>query len=480
MNAPTRQVENRDGGVSLTELEARLRAALQQAGQPYEGLLRYGEFIRYGDQGGKRPYWLIVQLVGGQLAAAFGDWRQGVKRRFKSWARDAALTAVEAAALQREWERRQREQRRETAVRQAQAARLANRLWAQLRPTGAHPYLERKQIPAVGVRFGLDERGRGPCVAVPLRRWNGALVSLQFIYPDGRKRFLPGGAKQGAFHVLGGITPGGRLYLAEGYATAASVYLATGESTAAAFDAGNLALAAAALRQGYPDLQLTLAADNDCWRAEELGPDGGAKGNPGVAKATAAARRYQARLAAPDFTGLDWRDRPTDFNDLARLAGLAAVRRQLEQADFPPSAWPDGGRVRDERSPYRRPAAPSKQSQLFGRPFSRRRPGRQFAHRGDLLLQLLVEQPRQFRRIPVVRGMQKDIRRFARLQPLRRPPYPRLQPGPVGLDLGVTDKAQQRPVGGSDRRRRQPRFFALRLARVRVGRAGAEQRAAVQ
>jgi putative DNA primase/helicase len=231
--------------------------------------------------------------------------------------------------VRRELEQCRVEWKAALAARQARAARLAAVLWIRLSPCGNHPYLERKQIPAVGVRFGPDERGFGPCLVIPLRTSGGVLTSLQFIYPDGSKRFLPGGAKKGAFHILGEIEPNSPLYLAEGYATAASLYLATGRPVVVAFDAGNLAAVAGALRQSYPTVQLVIAADNDHWKADDIGPDGHPKGNTGVIKAMAVARQYGTRLAVPDFTGLDSRERPTDFNDLARLAGLAEVKRQL-------------------------------------------------------------------------------------------------------------------------------------------------------
>jgi putative DNA primase/helicase len=311
------------------EPETRLRAALKQAGQPYEGSFRYGEFIRYGDKGRSRPCWLIIQLLrNGHLTAVFGDWRQGSRHEFRSWSDATFSFPMEWRRELEEWRCRQEAA---VAARQAQAARLAAELWGRLALTGNHPYLERKQVPAMGVRFGSDEQGRGPCLVIPLRKPGEALTSLQFIYPDGRKHFLRGGAKKGAFHVLGGIGPDSLFYLAEGYATAASLHLATGRPAVVAFDAGNLAAVAAALRCAYPAARLVLAADNDRWKAAEIGPDGRPKGNTGVMKAAAVARQYGAYLAVPDFTGLDTCDRPTDFNDLARLAGLEEVRRQLSR-----------------------------------------------------------------------------------------------------------------------------------------------------
>ena len=84
---------------------------------------------------------------------------------------------------------------------------------------------------------------------------------------------------------------------------------------AVAFDSGNLLPVAAALRAKYPALLLALAADDD-HRTE---------GNPGLSAATAAAWAVGGFVVKPQFPA----DRPpkaSDFNDLAALAGLDAVR----------------------------------------------------------------------------------------------------------------------------------------------------------
>ena len=68
----------------------------------------------------------------------------------------------------------------------------------------------------------------------------------------------------------------------------------------------------------YPDQALVIAGDNDQWT----------DGNPGVTKATEAAKAVNAKVVIPTFK--DTTDRPTDFNDL-RLEGLNIVREQLEK-----------------------------------------------------------------------------------------------------------------------------------------------------
>ncbi|MBF3539432.1 DUF927 domain-containing protein [Burkholderia pseudomallei] len=161
-------------------------------------------------------------------------------------------------------------------------------------------------------------KGLGALV-VALRNAQNELTSLEFISPDGEKRFLPGGAKAGAFHLFGEDSR--CVLIAEGYATAASAFEASGLAVAIAFDAGNMTRVGRALRQRYPNAALVFAADNDAKA------DGS---NPGLKAATDAARAVGGTVAVPP-DGLD-------LNDLHRKDGLAAVKALIDSAL--PQTWP--------------------------------------------------------------------------------------------------------------------------------------------
>jgi putative DNA primase/helicase len=141
---------------------------------------------------------------------------------------------------------------------------------------------------------------------VPVSRIDGELVGLQFIAPDGSKKFLTGTPKRGAFHLIGSIGMGAddssptlliaddsspTLLIAEGYATAASLHMATGLPVAVAFDAGNLLPVGQALRAKWPEHRLVFCADDDTET----------EGNPGVTKATKAAQAVGGVVAVPKF-----------------------------------------------------------------------------------------------------------------------------------------------------------------------------------
>ena len=86
-------------------------------------------------------------------------------------------------------------------------------------------------------------------------------------------------------------------------------------------NAGNLLEVAQALHSKYPKLRLILASDDDAFT----------DGNPGITKATEAARAVGGYLTKPDF-GEQRGDKDTDFNDLHQRAGLGAVQACFDVA----------------------------------------------------------------------------------------------------------------------------------------------------
>ena len=235
-------------------------------------------------------------------------------------------------------------------VRHQSAARLAHTIWRNAKALTAadlaHPYLQSKGIQDVTAVAGIRinrYKGQNKLV-IPIYSRNGQtgnteLVNLQQIEDSGQKRFLAGGQKSSGYAILNGthadMAQG--FYLAEGYATAASVHLATGKPVVIAFDAGNLPVVAARIieRGNLPaDTPIYLAADND--RASQKG----------LAKAAEAAAILggRAQIRLPEFDARDitvWQQRhgqldadskeqfPSDFNDLAEIRGMDAVKEAL-------------------------------------------------------------------------------------------------------------------------------------------------------
>jgi len=265
------------------------RNALAAAGLAPHGDLNLsgdGKLQRYrieGDKAGSRNGWAVLYSHP-VLAGAFGSWKTGESHTWCEQRAGKPPTAAERAEVQRQMKAAQAARAVEQASVQASARERAAKLWALARPaTNAHPYLKRKQIGAYGVRQLRD------MLLVAARDVNGQLHTLQFIGPDGAKRFLTGGRITGCYFAIG--RPVDSLLLCEGLATASTLYQATGRAVAVAFNCGNLVAVAKSLRIKFPRLQLIVCADDDFQTP----------GNPGLTHARAAARAVGGYLAVPKF-----------------------------------------------------------------------------------------------------------------------------------------------------------------------------------
>lgn len=263
--------------------------------------------------------------VDGLAAGGYTNWKDGLGWQDWSW-RAGRVWEWRWTEAERDEIRRKRaadrvEREADEARRQAEAAAKAAEIWFTVEPCDAHPYLTKKGVQAHGVRVS-----RGDLV-LPLRDAAGALHSLQFIKPEGGKKYLAGGRVSGCYHSIG--KPGDIILVGEGYATCATVHEATGHAAAVAFDAGNLKPVAEALRVKYPMAQIVVVADDDHLTV----------GNPGLTKAKEAAAAVNGVVVAPDF-GADRPAKATDFNDLMLLAGANAVRKCIEAALTAPAAAP--------------------------------------------------------------------------------------------------------------------------------------------
>lgn len=257
----------------------------------------------------------------------------------------AAKRRADAAKAAAESERQQREAR-------GAAARLSNELWNEAEPVEgrAHPYLRRKNVGAHGLRVGRwplfkkDSREvyrwLENVLLVPISGKDGKITSLQGIFarkPEGwdtDRSYMKDGDKAGKWHMIGAPKAGASIVVCEGYATGATIHEATGWCVVVAFDAGSLLTVAETLSEALPGHPFIIAGDNDRWsRAGKIE-------NPGRHFATEAGRVINARSVLPQFTDEQvaaWREAngkgedagPTDFNDLAALAGAAEVVTQL-------------------------------------------------------------------------------------------------------------------------------------------------------
>lgn len=200
------------------------------------------------------------------------------------------------------------------------AAKRAYGVWINSAVEGESPYLLKKNVGAFGIRF-KDSPKYGKALIVPLRDVEGKLWSYQVINEDRSKRFPKGARVEGLFHALKPLIDGQPIGVAESYATAASCMVLSGIACVCCCGSSNIKPVAEALLRKYPASKLVLFADNDRHSSS----------NQGVSKARQAQKLNPDRItvAIPDFGDLAPARSASDWNDLCRLKGAEACKRQL-------------------------------------------------------------------------------------------------------------------------------------------------------
>jgi putative DNA primase/helicase len=306
---------------SPLNMPEKFRSDMRAAGLDYAGdIVADGKLHRFKALGDRRPDSWYVLHSDVPAAGAFGCWKRSVKEIWGE--RNRQLSQSEWNKVRQCWQDADRERERAETERHTKARKTAAWILDRAKPVVSHPYLSTK-----GVKVFGDVREYRGALVLPLRDLNGELHSLQFISPAGEKRFLSGGKIAGCFFTLD-HNPETPLLICEGYATGASINEATGLLTICSMNCGNLLAVAKALREKCPQLEIVICADNDAFTIVNGQPK-----NSGLDAATETAKAIHAKLAVPHFK--DTSTKPTDFNDLAALAGLAEVKRQIESAATP-------------------------------------------------------------------------------------------------------------------------------------------------
>lgn len=250
-----------------------------------------------GNTGSKKSGWYVCfhkTLTSGRewFTGAFGNYRFSDDKQLIR-CESEGLTPEERAKMQSDREQLRESQKKQEAILRQQAAERGQKIWAGLSEGGRSEYLNRKKVRPIGVRFA-----KGGAVAVPVRRiTDDVLVGLQFIQPNGSKKFLMGTPKKCACHLMGdwGSNPSPDIsppaVVVEGYATGASVHMATGWPVAVLFDSGNLVSSLPILKKRFP-FHLFLVAGDD---------DRKTKDNPGLKAARTAAASIRCPFTLPQF-----------------------------------------------------------------------------------------------------------------------------------------------------------------------------------
>jgi len=245
-----------------------------------------------GDRCGTRNGWHVLHLD--PPASGVGEsWKIGVRVTWCAKSRQA-LSAVELSILRRRIEQERAAARAERDAQHREAAKRGAWVWEHAKPANPnHEYLERK-----GLRPGIA-RQRGDALVLPVLDFSGFLRGVQYIFPDGLKRFIQGMKKAGAFIPVGVKPDGTRpLWIAEGWATAATIQAMRPDvCVIAAIDAGNLKVVAMEARHRWPWLEIVICLDFD--------PVGTVKGREAALAAHAQILLPPAQI--PEGT-TDWND----------------------------------------------------------------------------------------------------------------------------------------------------------------------------
>lgn len=290
-------------------------------------------FSSSGKRGDTAGWYVLHGEVG-----AFGDFRSGLT---ETWHSKAASQYNEEQKRELQARVEAAKKQREEAKKQARKAaeEKAGIVWDAALPCDTHPYLEAKGVKSHGLRVGRwqkvdQETGEvyldvPDALLVPIKSGK-KIVSLQAIYPTkigGRnKDFLKDGMLSGCYFTIGKPDSEPQndrpIYITEGYATGATIHELTGCAVVICFSAGNIRAVAEKIRTSFSRHNLVIAADNDEYTTEPVN-------NPGLTAANKAAHSARAHVVFPVFDEGQKASKPTDFNDLAQVAGRDECRRQL-------------------------------------------------------------------------------------------------------------------------------------------------------
>lgn len=260
-------------------------------------------FMRWGKN---NRYWATETGDG----YTFGDYVTGLKDSIFSKAENSLSFQEVLQRKQSIREAQEKAEQQRLKEQEDKAIEVFN-LWQNLHDANpAQEYLKKKQILPYGLKQSDDK------LVVPLYDTKDKMWSIQYIYPDGRKQFYPGGRIKGCFHTLGEVRD--KVVLCEGYATGASIHKATGFPVVIAFNVGNLESVVLALRKKHPKLSIIIGADNDIKE--------NAQDNPGRDVAMRIVEMYNnIKVIVPHMK----ENCKCDFNDIAVAKGLDEVRKQF-------------------------------------------------------------------------------------------------------------------------------------------------------
>ena len=200
-----------------------------------------------------------------------------------------------------------------------------------------HPYFKAKGL-TKNYYLKQDKHGN---ILIPLKDINGKHWASQRIFQNGDKvigalrsteekqqNITYPAKKQGNFFLLGAknLNSVKEVFVCEGFATAASVYEATKNPTIMGVDAGNLKIVIKNVKEKFPKMKITIAADNDIKKELNNAVNVGKKTAFDIQQ-----KNDNIKVVLPNFTNEEVNKGLSDFNDLMQSRGLEEVKKQIKE-----------------------------------------------------------------------------------------------------------------------------------------------------
>ena len=292
------------------DIQSKIKTDISSYGMFPPEYIEPGQLTRFSDGGKNKDGWCILYVNSdGSAGAAFGNWKDIEKKWFYN-PDGKKMTGKQQQDLTRQIKQAREKAEREQKAKQVQAAKKANEIWNNAKPADpAHAYLLKKQIKPCGLKQS------GKALILPVYNDQKQIISIQEIFENGSKKFMPGGRVKGGSFLIGDMT-GDILFIGEGFATMSTIHTATGKPCIIAFNSGNLKRVAQTFKNQYRNKKIIICADNDLKTEKKTGS------NPGVKAGKEAARAIGAKLLICPVN--------SDFNDLQQAQGLDAVKKALK------------------------------------------------------------------------------------------------------------------------------------------------------
>jgi putative DNA primase/helicase len=272
----------------MQNIQETVKNAMRDNGMtPPDNIILDGILHRFKDESGKQNCYYVAH-VDGRAAGMIGDWKTGLKVKWKAEGNYPKLTEAQRTEFKLEQQKQQQLRKAEEKIRHDGAMTKASWIWSRTTKPTTHPYLTKKRIKPHNARLYKK------MLAIPVFN-DGVLVSIQLIDADGNKRFLSGSKLKGSYSQLGISDADKPILICEGLATGASLYESTDNLTYVAFSAGNLKAVALCVRSLYPMNDIIIMGDNDL---SGVGQDA----------ARQAALSIGGKYLIPETIGHDWND----------------------------------------------------------------------------------------------------------------------------------------------------------------------------